>query len=326
MASAVWPEAWAPKPNLSYSSVKTLKTCSYSWWLSYCAGEHEQLLSDELRRQRRLGPYSGLAGLVVDDIIKYAMRHFVEHGRWPDTLEGKGIELLRGYNAVSQEFRKTGRQEFGKPQPIDRLYFQDPISKEAVTQTRATIDQCLEVFWNSGIRDFLTNFPVEQWVVPKPVDAQPVPWYMLGEVPVYASFDLAIRPPGSAIIIDWKTGRRSPAADELVKRQLHLYAGFVICHWQVQAENVQLIPVWLSDTGALDAIPLDMGLLYDLRDELTQDYKDLVKRIRQVDRSPADAENIFPMTADEAVCRWCRFRACPGYARVQEGRSEPAEG
>jgi len=127
----------------------------------------------------------------------------------------------------------------------------------------------------------------------------------LGGRRLIAKYDLlALDAGGEAVIVDWKTWRRVPAQHYLESRlQTILYryvlakAGAHLYGGPIPPEQIRMIYCFVAQDG--ERVSIDYSAAQLRADE---DY--LLNMIAEID----DAEQ-FPLTEDEARCRFCTYRS-----------------
>ena len=120
-----------------------------------------------------------------------------------------------------------------------------------------------------------------------------------------AKYDLlALEARGEAVIVDWKTWRRVPAQRHLqVRLQTILYryvlakAGDHLFGGPIPPEKIRMIYCFVAQQG--ERVSIDYSA-----EQLRQDEAYLLKLIDAID----GAEQ-FPLTDNEARCRFCTYRS-----------------
>lgn len=121
-----------------------------------------------------------------------------------------------------------------------------------------------------------------------------------------AKYDLIAMTPGErAVIVDWKTSRRRPARSALENRlQTRLYRYLLVeagaplnAGRPISPEQVEMV-YWFADFPARsEHFPYDAVQFMADGDYLS----DLMSQIEQ------RSEEVWPLTADEDCCRFCRY-------------------
>lgn len=145
----------------------------------------------------------------------------------------------------------------------------------------------------------------------------------LGDQRLVAKYDLvAVAPGDRAVIVDWKTGGHRPTRAWLAARlQTRVYR-YVLAEAGAHLNDGQPIP------------PGQITMLYwfanypdqpeRLRYDATQHAADARYLASLVAEIAAAGEEDFPLTADEASCRFCPYRSLCGRG-VEAGQMEEAE-
>jgi CRISPR/Cas system-associated exonuclease Cas4 (RecB family) len=126
----------------------------------------------------------------------------------------------------------------------------------------------------------------------------------MGAHRLLAKYDLLALGRGQAVIVDWKTGRRRPSRDELLRRlQTRVYryllveAGATLVGSPFAPGQVTMV-YWFAEAPAQpEALPYDAA-------QHKEDGRYLSEMVAQI-----EAETGFPLTADESRCRPCAYRA-----------------
>ena len=133
-----------------------------------------------------------------------------------------------------------------------------------------------------------------------------------------ATFDLlALEPGGPAVIVDWKTGARLPTQATLRGRMQTIVYRYVLAQAGAHLYDGQSIP---PERIRMDYVYVALGgerlsLEYSAA-QMSEDEALLSQMIAAIDRAEA-----FPLTDDEARCRFCSYRSlCDrgGAGRLEE--------
>jgi hypothetical protein len=143
------------------------------------------------------------------------------------------------------------------------------------------------------------------------------PWFMDGNVPVYANFDFALRTPELTTLFDWKTGKVSPRAELDVKSQLHTYAAYAMDTWRTPPENLRLVAAWLSaGKDQTYETNLDPQFLKLIQKTWRERHFELSQRRDRARGSVEKLFDLFPATGmEKKKCKSCSFRFCEGYVK-----------
>lgn len=195
----------------------------------------------------------------------------------------------------------------------------DRLTAMAIAQAHAELEPGLPDWWQNYLASAPADLPPKRWSEISLSAA-------LAGYRLVAKFDLiAIAPASRAIIVDWKTGGRPPAAAWLAARlQTRVYRWLLVsagAHLNdgepIRPEQVEMI-YWFA------ARPDEpVRLRYDAR-QYTADTAYLHDLIAEI-RDRANREE-FPLTPDVKRCRYCPYRSlCDRGAEAGELDEEDGE-
>lgn len=318
-----------PFPSVSKTSLGAFEDCERKWALNYQWWKVPQAIKGDIMLERKLMPFTALVGQVVDDTITAALRCFHTKGYWPKKPLAKASEeLFEQYLETTRkwiQFRKH-RQDPDDPrrQPIDRVYYGEPILSSEKAELLERIAGCLDSWEAAGIKEWVSGFEPETWRVP---ESEFTPWFDWEGVPVWAKYDFAIVTPGKTYIVDWKTGKPEKRAVDAAQDQLHTYAAFAMRKWNVPRDEIVLRAVWLAagPERCIDDRTVEVDVLARLYRHFKEFHADLINRMKAVGRNGENLFESFPKSGYPNRCRWCHFHSCEGYVenerRWKEGRS-----
>ena len=313
-----WPDAWAPKPNVSLSSIKTFEECRRKYWLLNAPSDIRTKFPHSYKVERNLMSDNMVVGQIVDETIKRGLRIYRGTKMWPSDLIAMGMQTLLELIDFSRAFSKVvenpkSRIPFENWNCLERVYYKEEYSDNELDAKRSEISRCLTNYEESGFRDFLDIHWEYEWDIPQPVTVRAVPWFSREAMPIYASYDFVVRGPGGAFVVDWKTGRRTDQTEDHARRQLHVYAAFVADHYKVPIDKIHIGPVWLKQSGYPEFTDVDPNLI----EEILAGWKVQYELVKDLFVEAATAEKlgarIFPKTDDLNKCRNCQFRSCQGH-------------
>lgn len=122
---------------------------------------------------------------------------------------------------------------------------------------------------------------------------EPVDWFAK-DAWVRAVVDLLLVKGNTAILVDWKTGKRKPAFD-----QLELSAA-LLSRYMPEIENFHLVFEWLRD-GERDATDLK-------KSDMKSVWLKFFPRVNEIEEAKALTE--FP-ASPSGLCGWCPVVDCP---------------
>ncbi len=251
-----------------------------------------------------------LAGQVVDDVITDSIRAFMASGKWPEGLFDKAKAISKEYYELSRAWRDPKFSAKPTRQPITEIYYREAPSETKWDDAFETMQLCLKHFEGSEIRNYLQSFPTSSWRVQD--KGSYAPWFMVGDVPVYAKYDFAIVTDQSAVLFDWKTSDPSKKGreDDAV-RQLHWYAAYAHSAWEIPYENMRLAPVWLrwGVERPWQEERVNLVIIEELQALWRGRHSLIVEKLKAAS-SGSSVDDEFPFTSDQNRCRYCTFRVC----------------
>lgn len=307
--------------SVSHLSYSTFDNCRRAWLLRYGYNRLPGAPVWTVLEQRRLAPWQTFAGGVVDRVISRSLLEYRATGRWPDDLPERAREISRKWWEVSVRWvRGLGhrqpdeiKQQIRIYNPLDRHYYREPFTPDERQAIHEQVEVSLATFSSGPIPKLIEGFPLEGWRGPAE-PGEPLRWYQMGRVPVWSMHDFAMSSDDRTIIIDWKTGKRSQWSYDDAVEQLHWYALCAVCDWQVPADKITLMPVWLYPDLMANEHPVSTERLEEIAKAI-EDRFDLLNRMLPPDDSPASLDE-WPMTEQLWRCKGCQFRGwCEGSRR-----------
>ncbi len=320
---SVKPARRSPKGiSVSKTSLGTFDECERKWALGYRPWLLPPEMEREARLQHKLMPFPALVGQVVDDTITAGLRLYHRKGYWPKDWHAGARDLLAQYWKASAEWIRAAETGGDLPelrrQPVDRVFFGEPLSEAENARLLERIDESLDVFLASEVRDWAAGFDVAMWELPQSGET---PWFLWDGIPVWAKYDFAIRTPERTYLVDWKTGKIDVAS---AREQLHIYAAYAIETWSVPRDQLTLRTVWLAagPESCVNDEEVDVDVLGRLYAQFRERHALLTARDAEARKGPGALFEQFPKTGFPNRCRWCAFRVCEGYAEALRLRSE----
>lgn len=182
-----------------------------------------------------------------------------------------------------------------------RLVHQHALGIPAAQLSAAVSGDDLRRWWRHYLESGPT--PLPPYRIPETVLSAP-----LGDYRLLAKYDLvAVEVGQRAVIVDWKTSRRRPARSWLAARQQTRVYPYVLVRageelnggQPLQPEQVQML-YWFADYPAAPE-----AFAYDTA-QYGQDEDHLASLIEEI---AACDEAGFPLTSNEALCRFCPYRS-----------------
>ncbi|MBX3119562.1 MAG: PD-(D/E)XK nuclease family protein [Fimbriimonadaceae bacterium] len=317
----------APRPSISKTSISVFDECERKWALMYEKFKTPRSIRRDVILQAKLMPFNALVGQVVDDTIGYALKYYKKERAWRTDLHEGARKLLQQYFDITEEWIRfaelkiepTEHARNHPRQPIDEIFYNGELTEAKYDALLEQVDRCIDNFMGSEVPGIITQYDPKLWVDNK----GETPWFMHGDVPVYAKFDLAIPTPEAVLIFDWKTGKVSPVAEEGVRDQLHTYSAYAMSTWSATPESLKLAAVWLSTgTNCIDWVKYEPERTETLQNKWIERHTLLKERAGVYEKDWDSLFGMFDLTQDIRRCKYCQFHICEGYKRVVKNTEE----
>lgn len=304
--------AWEVKPypewSWSHSRDLLFRECRRKYYYQYY-GSHNGWLQDaspEAARLYRLKQLQSLY-LLFGDVVHQMADMFI--GRWErDKTAFSEAELLtRVRNLMNQAVKQSRDLDEWWTAPkrkkmlFEMFYFRK-LPATLVEEIRERMQRCLTHFLESkSLQEIILN---EEY---KLVELEKLNMFSLRKEKVYVKLDaLYQHRDGRYVIVDWKTGYE----DERIEEQLQLYAYYLVEHYGVPVDQIEIRTEYLLTGKCQVSTVDDQGL-----EQLDRKIVDSVAEMRAVledaaENKPLPVES-FAAAEDEKACKWCNFRdAC----------------
>ncbi len=305
---------WAPKPSISYSSMRLYDQCPRAWLMRYGPECLPLNMRAAARVEGRLSPTAALAGSVVDKVITDALYCWHRGGERPRNLFPNARRCLRETLCFSREWAAAVRAGCTLPrgpfQPVESEFYGDGWTDNRKAEILGIIELCLQNLQQGGVLETIQECARDTWRLPP---RKACPWFWWGTSPVYAKWDFATSSAVQTIVYDWKTGKPNDNAIS----QLHLYAAYAMITWNARREDIRLVPVWLR-SGAAEPHLVSRTVMEALGLMVVERHQMIVETLEATRKR--DALELFPMVQDPSACRGCTFRSCLEFGRSPEGR------
>jgi CRISPR/Cas system-associated exonuclease Cas4 (RecB family) len=174
------------------------------------------------------------------------------------------------------------------------------LSEGPLTRSAQEEDADLARWWRNYLAHPVPGLPPDR-------RAEVVLSMPMGSHRLLAKYDLLALDPGRAVIVDWKTARQPSGREDLLRRlQTRVYryllveAGATLVGRPFAPGQVGMV-YWFAERPGRPEV-----LLYDAAQH-AEDGAYLSGMVAEI-----EAEQAFPMTTDEARCRFCAYRALCG--------------
>lgn len=301
----------------SYSRGTALAGCPRAFFFEYCSeGEPDLAMAPYLRKLRTL-PMS--AGSIVDGHVAIALGRMRARRPIGRRLAEEAVELLGSHVAASParvEILRGGMAIRDHEHAYQNDFYGRGHRSEELESAIAQVREATEGFLSSPVIQRLARCSPDALVLPP----RRPPHFLLDDVPVFAALDFVLRHGEKALIIDWKTSRRTDQSEESAQRQLGVYATYLVEGLGYRPENVMLQAVWLREGWIWGPEPARPFLLTMVQEEAREQIASLRGRLwRDVVRGEsvwrAD-RGAFEARPSARRCIGCKFLELCGEGKV----------
>ena len=325
----------------SHTRGNLAETCQRALYFQYFPwGDEEQNVA---RFLRRAASPDSLAGTIVHRQVVIGLRQLVRKGTYPQGLHEDG---LREYaEALLESQRIAATVHSGKRPPDEgtalfhHLYGAE--DAEAEEKGRKVVERSLRAFEESRALAFLRLTNTDRWEriitntddIPSFVASEALGFRDALGLRVYANYDLALRWGDDLVLVDWKTGRKSPRGEWSARRQLAVYGMWAMANgWPI--ERVRLVAYWLHEDETWEPTALEMADVLPVVETIeTHDAAEraatrpVADKNGEVLKYEADREAFLP-TPEPKRCGYCPYRSicAEGRAAVTDAIAAPQPG
>jgi hypothetical protein len=316
----------------SHTRGNLAETCQRALYYQYFpwGDEHQNLA----RFLRRAATADSLAGTIVHRNVVLGLRQLVRRGHYPTGLHEDG---LREYAEAVAESRCVARAVLSGKRPPDEgtalfhhLYGAE--DHESEESGRKVVERSLRAFEGSRALAFLrlTNF--DRWEriltstdeVPSFIASEQLGFRSAIGLRVYAAYDLAIKWGDDLVIVDWKTGKKTPRAEWSARRQLAVYGMWAMANrWPI--ERVRLVAFWMQEDEPWEPTALEEADVLPVVETIeTHDAAEraatraVADKNGEIMRYEADRE-AFPAMPEAKRCGYCPYRSICADGRAVVG-------
>jgi CRISPR/Cas system-associated exonuclease Cas4 (RecB family) len=292
----------------SKSRHEKFKECLRAYYYQYYGswGGWERGASEEVRNLyvlKKLSNRFTWAGSVVHEAVKGALLD-LRVGKSPDVE----TVIRTAHRTMQEDFRQSSRKAY-RSQKIRREFgglveheYDEPLAREEWKRNWEVVEGAIRAFFASRWIPLARSLQPAQWIE---VDegfenAQ----FVLDGVKVFAIPDFAYRESdGTAVVVDWKTGRAREGYDE----QVLGYVLYLSTRYRLPIEKVKASLVYLNE-GTEQTVQVDAAAIESFR----KHFKASVEEMRRVLRDPGanvpHGIETFPQIEDVQSCSRCVFR------------------
>jgi CRISPR/Cas system-associated exonuclease Cas4 (RecB family) len=267
--------------------------------------EDAPALTRELYLLKKLSNRYQWAGNLVHDAIRECLT-LARGGAMPNLERTQQLTLLR----MRHDFRLSRDKRYRVIVPYTRRplglvehEYGEVVANEEWKRNADNALASLETFFRSPYLERARTLRPEQWLSIDELDA-----FQLDGVRVFAAPDFAYREDdGSAVVVDWKTGRPREGEEE----QVQGYVLFAQQKWGVDPARTTAKLVYLG-AGTERAVQVDQVAL----DRFKSHFKVSVEGMRALLEHPHQNQprpiDVFPPTVERTRCTQCSFRRVCG--------------
>ncbi len=238
-------------------------------------------------------------GDIVHQIIKWILS---------TKLYGNDISLEDARKKAKQMLMRTweqSRSQAWKKNIKNNLnlfehYYNCVPEREALTQKLQKVVNSIKNFYNSGLIDFFSKLPRENFLTIDELDS-----FLFEGTKIYAVPDFAVLD-GQYIVYDWKTGK--PYDKDIF--QLSCYTLYAERKWKADYVNVKLVPVYLG-AEEVSFSPVQAVSSEEIKSYIINSINDMKSVLFDIEKNLANIE-LCPKTDNEWTCRRCKFQEICG--------------
>ncbi|MBF0287346.1 MAG: PD-(D/E)XK nuclease family protein [SAR324 cluster bacterium] len=244
--------------------------------------------------------------------VRTAIRRILEAVRDEKPIKTEEEVIEQTLRSMRDDFKSSRDQLYLESPKSCGLFeheYQLELPGEVWKETAEHIEKCIRNFYHSPLLEEIKTIPKEQWLC-----LEELSYFLLNEVKVYVSIDLAIRMVGQVLVYDWKTGSSVEYNHDL---QMACYGWFAWQQWEVDPKTIKLMEVNLMhmDTTHHQLTGVNLEKIQKTIFESIQDMQFLLE---DIGNNQANEER-FTMTENDRFCMYCNFKKiCPKW----EGSAE----
>ncbi len=243
-------------------------------------------------------------GDIVHQVIKWVLESKVGDNTTLFT-EGRDIPYDEANAAVKKLLMKTweqSRSKAWKSKVKDNLnlfehYYRCELGRNQLKVKLEKVRKSIDNFYHTGLLEIFSKLPRENFLRIDQLDS-----FDFEGVKVFAVPDFAVSEGGEYFLYDWKTGKQN----EKDIWQLSCYQYYAVNKWEVSAEKVKIVPVYLTQEETLPS-PIKALELEKVKDYIHQSLKKMRDILIDPKENIADINNC-PETTETWRCKNCKFQ------------------
>lgn len=292
----------------SKSRHEKFRECLRAYYFQYYAswGGWDRNAPDEARTLytlKKLGNRFTWAGSVVHEAVKGALLD-LRIGRNPD----EEAVIARVHRTMQEDWKHSSKKAYWSAKHRKEFSglveheYDEPVSPDDWKRNWASTEQALRNFFRSRWVPLARALQPHQWL--EVDEGFENSQFVLDGVKVFAIPDFAyLEPDGSAVVVDWKTGKSREGYDE----QVLGYALYLSTRYRLPVEKVKASLVYLNENTE-HTVTVDAQAIETFRNH----FKKSVSQMRELLRDPAanvpKEREQFALTDDTDACARCVFR------------------
>lgn len=302
----------------SKSRHEKFRECLRAYYFNYYAswGGWDRAAPEEARNLyvlKKLGNRFTWAGTVVHDAVKGVLLD-LRVGRAPNEAEtiARVHRLMQGdyrHSAKKGYWTAKHRKEFSG---LVEHEYDEPLTPEDWKRNWAATEEALRNFFKSRWIPLATSLKPNQWL--EVDEGFENSQFVLDGVKVFAIPDFAyLEPDGSAVVVDWKTGKSREGYDE----QVLGYALYLSTRYRLPVEKVKASLVYLSENTE-QTVTVDAQAIETFKGHFKKSVAQMRELLRDPDANVPKERELFPPTESLQACARCVFRRPCGREAVKQ--------
>ncbi len=274
----------------------------YASWGGWDAG------ADEFHRKAYILKNIRTIDIWIGDIVHQVIKWILENMAGdPTTLfkNGRNVPYEEAVKTAKKLLIKTWEQSRSKQWKnnikhnlnlFEHYYGYEP-TREELRVKLEKVSVSIRNFYQFGLWEKFSKLPRENFLSIDKLDS-----FDFEGVRVFAIPDFALRNEQEYFLYDWKTGKQN----EKDVWQLSCYQNYAIDKWRVSAEQIRIVPVYLTQT---EAVPSAIKAIEPekIKDYIRQSLKEIRSILVDSQENKADIKQC-PKTDDTWRCKRCRFQ------------------
>lgn len=302
----------------SKSRHEKFRECLRAYYLQYYAswGGWDRNAPEEARTLytlKKLGNRFTWAGSMVHDAVKGALLD-LRVGRTPD----EDATVARVHRLMQEDWRFSARKGYWTSKHrkefsgLAEHEYAEPVSAEEWKRNWASTEQALRGFFHSRWVPLARSLKPEQWLeVDEGFERSQ---FVLDGVKVFAIPDFAyLEADGSAVVVDWKTGKSREGYDE----QVLGYVLYLSLRYRLPIERIKASLVYLNE-GIEQTVEVDAQAIETFHAHFKKSVAQMKALLRDPDANVPKEREAFPLTDNLEDCARCVFRRPCGREQLRQ--------